>query len=232
MRDTPRPFEVYRHFKGNSYQVLTMAQDAGDGRRLVVYQALYGDYRVYVRELGEFLSPVDQKKYPDANQRYRFERVAFEDTETAAQLKEVDTPVETAAQPKEVDTPAGAAAEQAVTGEDSVRGKAAGTPDEGRPLAKAPKEADIKTVTEEDDEPDLDPAVLEFLEADTYEQRLNILASVRHRITDEMLNTMSIAADVEVEPGPIGERYNSLRNALLTKDRFELKDRFERMRFL
>ena len=177
MRDIPKPFEIYRHFKGNCYQILTMAQDAGDGRRLVVYQALYGDYLVYVRELEEFLSLTDTKKYPEAAQRYRFEKV----TDRAKETRTISP----------------------------------------EPVSSVKAEPEPEPEPEPVSNPDLDPAVLEFLEADTYEQRLNILASVKHRITDDMLNTMSIAADVEVEPGPVNERYSSLKNALLMKDKFE-----------
>ena len=74
MRDNPKPFEIFKHFKGKQYQILALAKDAGDGRSLVVYQALYGDYIIYVRDLSEFMSPVDKVKYPEASQEYRFER--------------------------------------------------------------------------------------------------------------------------------------------------------------
>ncbi len=73
----------------------------------------------------------------------------------------------------------------------------------------------------EEEELALDPLVLEFLDADSYEQKLNILAGLHHRITDEMITTMAIACDIEVEDGDIEERYESLRGCLLTLDRYE-----------
>lgn len=69
----PQMNEIYRHFKGNLYRIVTLAIDAKTKEELVVYQALYGDYPVYVRSLAEFTQELDKKRYPEASQKYRFE---------------------------------------------------------------------------------------------------------------------------------------------------------------
>ena len=73
-RDIPRPGEFYRHFKNRLYQIIAVAYDAETEQQVVVYQALYGDYRVWVRPLENFLSRTDREKYPEASQEWRFER--------------------------------------------------------------------------------------------------------------------------------------------------------------
>lgn len=64
----------YRHFKGNRYKVLCIAEHSETGERLVIYKAMYGNEKTYARPLGMFASLVDKEKYPDAKQVWRFER--------------------------------------------------------------------------------------------------------------------------------------------------------------
>jgi len=169
MERLPKPQDIYRHFKGNLYQVITVAEHSETGEALVIYQALYGEFKIYARPLSSFIDEVDHKKYPDAAQKYRFELQ---------------------------------------TSYKQENGKAA--PEEEPELYR-------------EAEPELDPLVWEFLDADSHEKRLNILAALHHRITDDMITTMAVACDIEVPEGNLEERYLQLKNCLLMLDRFEIR---------
>ena len=66
---------VYRHFKGKLYLVLDVAHHSETGEQYVVYKALYGDCKTYVRPYLMFASGVDREKYPDVKQEFRFQLV-------------------------------------------------------------------------------------------------------------------------------------------------------------
>jgi len=167
MRENPKPYEIYKHFKGNLYQILAIAKDSEDGSLKVVYQALYGSYEVYVRDLSMFMSTVDRAKYPEVTQEYRFERV---------NVKQVNK-----------DREEQRAVEQ-----------------------ETPDAEDV-----------LDPMLLQFLDSDTYEEKLNILHVLQPRITQEMLSTMAAALDIEVADGSVEERYEQVKSCLLTFEKYE-----------
>lgn len=145
MRSNPKENEIYRHFKGNLYQIITVATHSETREEMVVYRALYGEGGDYVRPLSMFMSEVDKEKYPDATQEYRFEKM------------------------------------------DQV----------------------------------VDPGLMEFMDAETYEERIKVLIHLHPRITDQMINTMAFSLDLGIKDGDIETRYRELMNCLETFAKFE-----------
>lgn len=170
MSQIPKPFEIYRHFKGNLYQVLNIAEHTETGEMLVIYQALYGSYQIYARPLAQFTEKLDKTRYPGASQEYRV----------------------------------------VLQKNDNV----------GETVKKAENIPQMQ-IEEETEELHIDPMVLRFLDADTYEEKLKLLTGMQHRITEEMLVTMAIACDIEIPEGTLDEKFQSLKTCLMTLDKFE-----------
>ncbi|NFH69654.1 DUF1653 domain-containing protein [Clostridium botulinum] len=66
---------IYRHFKGREYEVIDIAIHSETREKFVVYKALYGNFKTFIRPYDMFMSKVDKEKYPDIKQKYRFEYI-------------------------------------------------------------------------------------------------------------------------------------------------------------
>lgn len=68
---------VYKHFKGNLYKVVDVVTHSETKESLVSYKS-FVDGKAYVRPYDMFISEVDHEKYPEVEQKFRFELVSEE----------------------------------------------------------------------------------------------------------------------------------------------------------
>lgn len=191
MNQIPQAGEIYQHFKGKLYRIVTLATHTETGEQLVIYQALYGEFQVFARPLSMFLEKVDAKKYPDAAGKDRFMRIPM--AEAAAVPQPVPAPSENPVEPR----PA------AMSSENPVESRA------------------VAASSENSVEPQPDPGLLAFLDADSYEEKLEVFASLEGKVDLHMLNAIAASLDLELSEGSLEEQYDTLKSCLMTLERYE-----------
>ena len=71
--------KIVRHFKGNLYMIIGVAEHTETGERLVVYKALYGEGKIWTRPIDMFLEKVPKEKENPTGQIWRFEEYQPQD---------------------------------------------------------------------------------------------------------------------------------------------------------
>jgi len=201
-RRIPKPGELYNHFKDKPYQIITVAIHSETREPMVVYQAMYGDFKTYVRSLEMFLNEVDHVKYPNIKQKYRFE------LRSSGENKLEDTLEQEANQ---------------INSNLLV--------DKTEPLIEKPTElfsdrvavVSKESVAVESVEGSVNAILLRFLDAESYSRKLDVISSNVKHLNDRLINDMAVSLDCAVNEGPLDQRIHGLINCLQAMCRFEDK---------
>ena len=65
-------------------------------------------------------------------------------------------------------------------------------------------------------------ALMAFLDADTYAEKLEILYRMQLDLNDYLIDTMAVSLDVVIPEGDIDERYRQLKGCLQAKQKYEI----------
>ena len=219
------------------YQIVTVAAHTETGEQLVIYEALYDDFKMYARPLSVFLSEVDHVKYPNAAQKYRFELIERDVDGTLkmgypvklqelfGQPKEEEkiSDTEQTEEIKTVKTDAPEVVKEEHVSETEPPIPSVAKDDDEKNHKKIEIIADLESAEEEGylDDEEINPFLLQFLDTDSYGEKLEVLVSIRSRLDDRLIDDMAAALDVTVDDGPLPVRFEGLKTCLETMVKFE-----------
>ena len=193
----PLPGEKYLHFKNKLYQVIAVAKHSETMEPYVVYQALYGDFGVYIRPYDMFVSEVDHEKYPEVTQKYRFAYVDHTKNETIRTER---------AEHKKIPV------HQNVEQQENV-------PDVTAAVSTAELQEQDMVQRESDVEEQINPWLLRFLDTDTMEEKYQIVCDIKNDITDRLIDDLAVAVDVVIPEGKLSDRYEQLKYCIRTRQK-------------
>ena len=175
----PKKGEIYRHFKGNLYEIVLIARDSETLEEKVVYKEVEGD-AAYVRSLPMFVSLVDKEKYPNVTQEFRFELV--QEAAASQHLQE-------------------AMALQKESQKETLS-------------------TEIENATENVQIADRD-MIMEYLEQDTVDSKIDYLIRVKDRITEPFISVVAQSLEFVENEGELSDRYDAILRYLRTVARYE-----------
>ena len=207
------PGERYSHFKGGLYQIITVAKHTETGEKMVVYQALYGDFAMYVRPFDSFVSKVDKNKYPNVLQTYRFEKLETEDKTIPASEYSLND---------------AKASKSGILSENKAKAPMSSTLPEKKVKDTVRKQDEA--ICEEDggyietEDGMIKKDLYDFLEAKSYKEMMNVMVGMRNRLDEGVLLNISAYLDVSLgRDSSLDDYYDAIVACIRTKERYEVK---------
>ncbi|NLJ95970.1 MAG: DUF1653 domain-containing protein [Clostridiales bacterium] len=173
MDRTPEPGKIFYLAEDKPYQIITMGIHKETGESMVIYQALYGEFKTFVLPLSRFLNEVKTDVFQIHNQDNK---------------KSISPMID----------------------------------NKQKTLLESEKK---ETEEQHDNEPEdeVNAVLIDFLDANTYSKKLEVITSNLNDIDDRLINNMAVSLDCTVEDGPIDQRLQELIYCLNQKSRFEDK---------
>lgn len=185
----------YKHFKNKLYKVDNIVYHSETKEALVLYQALYGDFKQYVRPLDMFMSEVDHVKYPEVKQKYRFSQVSLDEFGNVSPIDEAET--------------AFSKAEEVFATAEEVFATAGQIETTSPETDSSSKEDRIASLVEK------------FLDSKEYEDKLDALLLLNNNINDDLIDLFAESLDIVVEKGNLADRVRSLKAVLQAHTKYE-----------
>ena len=190
----PKQGEIYRHYKGNLYQIIAVALHTETEEKMVVYQALYGDFKYYVRPLEMFMEQVKiEDKFIN-----RFELVNMNNnTENDISYNKKN--------------------DVHYIEKHNLENKKENSSEQ---VIIFNYKEDDET---EDEKENLSCDLMGFLDAKTYTEKMNILKEMRINgdLDEHILRNCALSIDCIVDENGIDEQYHSIMNCLNMLSKYE-----------
>lgn len=235
----PRPGEQYLHFKNKRYQIVAVALHSETMERYVVYQALYGDFKVYLRPYDMFISEVDHEKYPHVKQKYRFQylepgadterRETANDTESRMRTEE-ESGKDTENRMRTEEESGNDTENRMRTDEESGKDtesrrlteKLGMALEDQKRLEREPEaDAEYQEKLAEPGETHLNPWLDKILDASTFDEKYKIVCDMQNEVTDRLIDDIAVVMDLAIPEGNLRERYAQLKYCLRTRQKYE-----------
>lgn len=202
----------YKHFKNKLYKVDNIVYHSETKEALVLYQALYGDFKQYVRPLDMFMSEVDHVKYPEVKQKYRFSQVSLDEFGNVSPIDEAENAFSKAEE-------SSAAASQIEAVKPAVETAFSKAEEVFATVGQI--EATSPETDSSSKEDRIASLVEKFLDSKEYEDKLDALLLLNNNINDDLIDLFAESLDIVVEKGNLADRVRSLKAVLQAHTKYE-----------